>query len=60
VQPCYSREQVREEPFYIPQKRAFALHASKLLEEGEGDDLRVREALYGLVAASAAGVVRWA
>ena len=50
------REQLREEPLGIPQERAFALHAPKLLQEGEGDDLGVRKPLYGLVAASAAGV----
>src|SRR5829696_2483201 len=35
---------------------AFALHAPQLLEQGEGEDLRVRKPLYGLVAPSAAGV----
>jgi hypothetical protein len=43
---------VREEPLGIPQKRAFALHASQLLEKGEGYHFRVRKPLYGLVAAS--------
>jgi len=52
VEAHHAREQVREEPLRIPQERAFALHAPKLLEQGEGDDLRVREALYGLVASS--------
>ena len=32
----------------VAQERAFAFHAPQLLEEG--DDFRVREALYGLVA----------
>lgn len=49
MQPRYSREQVREEPLGIPQERAFALHAPKLLEQGEGDDFGVRKPLYGLV-----------
>ena len=44
---------MREEPLGILQERAFALYAPQLLEEGEGDDLRVREALYVLVASSA-------
>jgi hypothetical protein len=35
----------------VAQERAFAFHAPKLLEEGEGDDFRVREALEGFVAA---------
>src|SRR5215210_8200212 len=45
-----------EETLVVAQERAFALHAPKLLQEGEGDDLGVREALYGLVASSAARV----
>ncbi len=40
-----------EEPLGVAQERAFAFHASQLLEEGEGDDFRVREALYGFLAA---------
>src|SRR5215210_125032 len=56
VQPRYPREQMGEEPLGISQERAFALHTPQLLQEGEGDDLGVREALYGLVASSAAGV----
>ena len=40
-----------EEPLGVAQERAFAFHASQLLEEGEGDDFRVREALEGFVAA---------
>ena len=47
---------MREESLGIPQERAFAFHAPKLLEQGEGDHFRVREALYGLVASSTAGV----
>jgi len=50
MQPRYSRKQVREESLGIPQKRAFTLHTPKLLEEGQSDDLRIREPLYGLVA----------
>src|SRR5215208_2831379 len=51
VQPHHPGEQVREEPLGLAQERAFAFHASQLLKEGEGDDFRVREALYGFVAA---------
>ena len=40
-----------EEPLGVAQERAFAFQASQLLEEGEGDDFRVREALEGFVAA---------
>jgi hypothetical protein len=53
MQPRYSRKQVREESLGIPQKRAFTLHAPQLLEEGESDHFRVREALYCLVASRA-------
>jgi hypothetical protein len=56
VQPRYPREQLREEPLGIPQERAFALHAPKLLQEDEGDDLRARKPLYRLLSSSAAGV----
>jgi len=52
VQPHhYSWEQVGEEPLGVAQERAVAFYAPQLLEEGEGDDFRVREALYGFVAA---------
>jgi hypothetical protein len=47
---------VGEEPLGVAQEGALALHAPQLLEEGERDDLRVREPLYGFVASSAAGV----
>jgi hypothetical protein len=50
VQPYHPGEQVGEEPLGVAQERALAFHAPQLLEEGEGDDFRVREALYGLVA----------
>src|SRR5215204_1324661 len=53
VQPHDSREQVREKPLGIAQERALALDASQLPEEGQRDDLRVREPLYGLVASGA-------
>ena len=53
MQPRYSRKQVREESLGIPQKRAFTLHTPKLLEEGESDDLRIREVFEGFVAPSA-------
>ena len=45
MKPNHPREQVREEPLRVAQERALALHAAKLLEEGEGQDLRVRELL---------------
>jgi len=37
---------------YISSERALALHVSKLLEEREGDDLRVRKPLERFVASS--------
>jgi hypothetical protein len=40
------REQVREEPLGVAQERAFAFHTPQLLEEGESDDLRVRESRF--------------
>jgi hypothetical protein len=49
---------MREESLGIPQERAFAFHAPKLLEQGEGDHFRIREALYGLVASSTVRVER--
>jgi hypothetical protein len=52
MQPHHPGKQVREEPLCVPQEGAFALHAPQLLEECEGDDLRVRKALYGFVASS--------
>ena len=48
--PDTPREQVGEEPLGIPQERAFALHAPKLLQERQGEHLGVGELLYGLVA----------
>ena len=58
-------EKVREEPLSVAQEGALALHAPQLLEQREGDDLRVREPLYGLVAVAfgveeAVGVVHLA
>jgi hypothetical protein len=47
---------VREEAFAVAQEGAFALHTPQLLEERQGDDLRVRKPLYGFVASSAVGV----
>src|SRR5215211_1221231 len=47
--PYDPRKQVREEPLCVAQEGAFALHASKLLQEGEGNDLRVGELLERLV-----------
>jgi hypothetical protein len=52
VDSYHPRKHLREEPLGIAQKRALALYASKLLEQGEGEDFRVREPLYGLVASS--------
>ena len=52
----HPREQVSKEPLGVAQERAFALHTPQLLEEGEGDDFRVRESLYCLVAWSAVGI----
>ena len=52
----HPREQVSKEPLGVAQERAFAFHTPQLLEEGEGDDLRVRESLYCLVASSAVGI----
>jgi hypothetical protein len=51
-QPHHHGEQLREEPSFagIAQERALALHPSKLLEERERDDLRIRQPLEGLVA----------
>jgi len=45
-----SREQVREKPGDLAQEGTLGLNTPKLLEEGEGDDLRVREFFEGLVA----------
>jgi hypothetical protein len=52
VDSYHPRKHLREEPLGIAQKRALTLYASKLLEQGEGEDFRVREPLYGLVASS--------
>src|SRR5215212_6729094 len=43
-------EQVRQKPLGVAQKGALGLHAPQLLQEGQGDDLRVREPLEPLVA----------
>src|SRR5215210_5908547 len=45
-----SGKQVREEAGELAQEGAFALHPSKLLEEGQGHDLRIGELFEGLVA----------
>jgi hypothetical protein len=52
MKPHHTGEQVREEPLGVAQEGAFALHATELLEECEGDDFRVGEPLYGFVASS--------
>ena len=38
---------MREEPLGLAQEGLLALHAAQLLEEGQRQDLRVREALDG-------------
>jgi hypothetical protein len=48
--PDQAREQASEEFFGVAQEGAARLDAPKLLEEREGEDLRIREALEGLVA----------
>jgi len=50
VKPYHPWEQTREKPLGVSQEGALRLHASKLLQEGEGDDLRVREPLERLIA----------
>ena len=47
----HAGEQVREEPLGVAQERAARFDAPQLLEEGQGDDLRVRELLERFVAA---------
>ena len=49
----HSRKQVREEASRIPEERPLALDAPQLLEEREGQDLRVQELLEGFVASAA-------
>jgi hypothetical protein len=49
MKPHHPGEQVREEPLGVAQERALALHPSKLLEERERDDFRIRQPLEGLV-----------
>ncbi len=44
-------EEVGEEPLGVAQERAAGLDAPELLQQGEGQNLRVRELLEGLVAA---------
>jgi hypothetical protein len=51
VEAYGSGEQVREEAGDLAQEETLGLHAPKLLEEGEGHDLRIGEFLEGLVAA---------
>jgi len=41
---------VREEALGVPEEPALALDAPRLLQERQGQDLGIREALYGLVA----------
>jgi len=50
VKPYHPREQVREEPLGVAQEGTLGLHAPKLLQEGKGYDLRVREPLERFVA----------
>jgi hypothetical protein len=56
VQPHDPSEQVGEEPLSITQEGALGFHAPKLLQEGEGYDLRVGEPLERLVVALPVGV----
>src|SRR5919206_3179687 len=56
VKSHHAREQVRKESLGIAQEGALRLHAPQLLEKRQGDNLRVREPLEGLVASSAVGV----
>ena len=44
-----SGKQMREEPANLAQERTLGLYPSELLEEGEGQDLRIREFFEGLV-----------
>src|SRR5215217_966775 len=53
VQTDHAGEQLREKTGAIAQERTLRLYAPKLLEERERDDLRIREALYRLVASGA-------
>src|SRR4051794_4218082 len=50
--------QVREEADGVAQEGAFTLHTPKLLDQSEGENLRVREALERLVAPGAGIEVR--
>jgi hypothetical protein len=50
VKSHHAGEQLREESLGVPEERALALDAPELLEERQGQDLGVREPLYGLVA----------
>jgi hypothetical protein len=45
VHPRNAREEVDEETLSVAQEGAFSLHAPQLLEECQGEDLRVRELL---------------
>jgi hypothetical protein len=56
IEPHHPGQQVREEPLDVPQERAFALDAPQLLEERQGDDLRIGEPLYGFVASRERGL----
>jgi len=47
--PHDSGEQMREKPFDVAQEGTLGLNSSKLLQEGEGYNLRVRELLQGFV-----------
>ncbi|HKZ26576.1 MAG TPA: hypothetical protein VJ086_01620 [Rubrobacteraceae bacterium] len=50
MKPDHAREKVGEKAGDLAQERALGLHAPQLLEEGEGDDLRVRESLESSIA----------
>ncbi len=53
MQPYHPWKQVREKPPRVAQEGALALHAQKLLEEGKGQHLGVREPFEGLVSLGA-------
>lgn len=52
----HAGEEVGEKALGVAQERALTLRAAQLLEEGEGQDLRVRKSLEGLVTLGAGKV----
>ena len=49
MKPYHPWEQMREKPLGVSQEGAFALHATELLQKGEGYNLRVREPFERLI-----------